>query len=154
MSISEYEKGFIEALIDSEGCLTVGFDKQKTSSNFRIRCLLEITNINLEILQKAQKIIGGNILHKKLNPPRKDVYVLHVGHNNLRKYLPLLDLIVKRRQKEIVLEVLKNLDGPYGFEAAGRGRKRPEWKEGLFKKFKLEMHQLNQRGKNCTQKMI
>ena len=150
MALSDYEKGFIEALIDSEGCLTINFLKQKTSSNFRIRCLLEITNVNLEILQKARKIIGGNIILKKLKPPRKDVYVLHVSHNNLRKYLPLLDLIVKKRQKEIVLEVLKNLNGPYGFEAAGRGRKRPEWKEDLFKKFKLEIHLLNKRGRNCT----
>lgn len=134
--MNDYERGFIEGLIDGEGCISVTCNKQRTSPNMRYKYTLEITNTNLETLEKAQKIIGGKITPKQPSGNRKLVYVLRVSHEGIRSLFKEMQLIVKKKQQEITSKVLELLNGPYGMESRGK-----------LKEFREEMRKCNRRGK-------
>lgn len=57
---TEFEKGFIVGLFEGEGSIIIGVDKKRQSGIVTFP-IMEIANTNLELIKKAQKIIGGKI---------------------------------------------------------------------------------------------
>jgi hypothetical protein len=112
---TDYDRGWLSALIDGEG--SISFLKE-IRPNLPLGCVykprLNIGNQNLELLKKAQYLIGGAI-HKSKN----DVYNLDVSANNMRRCLPELDFIVKKRQKVLIMKALNLLSERH------RGRRNP-----------------------------
>ena len=51
IKLSQFQTGWISALIDSEGSLSISFQKQKTSSRPNVRCLMSISNTDKELLE-------------------------------------------------------------------------------------------------------
>lgn len=103
-TLSEYERGFLEALIDGEGCLHARIHKNGKTWLFN----LIINMTNEEILNKAKQIIGeGRINHRVYRiPRRKPSWTYVASANTLRWLLPQLNLIVKREKKERILGAL------------------------------------------------
>jgi hypothetical protein len=148
VTLSDYERGYLEALIDGEGSLSLIFAKQVTSPRPRVDIRISITNINREILDKVKGIVGGgNISRKTPKGNRKPVYCYQASPTIIRWLLPQLNLIVKREQKQIILEALSMLTGVGGRRKnGGGGLMRPLWKDQRFAELKHRLNELNCRG--------
>jgi hypothetical protein len=94
--LSDYQRGYIEGLIDGEGCIS-------RSAN---RWMLTIKNTNVNILLKAQAIIGGAICSHSSRETEKSSWGLHLRHSALLALLPQITLIEKESRRQ---ECLKDL---------------------------------------------
>ena len=116
--MNDYEKGWVEALIDSEGsfCITPIYRKYKDRTYVSANIILEITNTDKQFLEKGASIIGGTILDEHphvryLHDGRtifgyKPVFILKLYPSALRKFLDKITLVVKEKHRKIVLEAL------------------------------------------------
>ena len=105
--LSDYERGFLEAAIDGEGCIRL---KPYGKAKRTLKPTLHVTNTNLSFLEKVHNIVGkGNIRKKNRNKPRcKPLFELEVtGTEFLIKLFSEITLTVKERQKRIALEYLE-----------------------------------------------
>jgi len=109
-ALTEYELGFIEAMIDGEGtiCLARNFCKTHIAI---FRPEVSIFNTNLAILNKIKKFTGrGNIIIFKSELYTHGVsYTLRFSPNDIRWLLPQLKLVIKEHKRKIMLRVLKVL---------------------------------------------
>jgi hypothetical protein len=100
--IEYYDKGWIEALIDGEGSLSLIKEKR---AHFKAGCTykprLNISNNSLELLKKARAVIGAGCIMRK-----KKLKQLDVSSNGLRFLLPKIQLIVKEKQRRLLLDAL------------------------------------------------
>ncbi len=148
--LTQYEKGWLEAAVDGEGSISISFQKQKTSPRPNIRVIMSISNTNRDFLVKAQHLFGaGSICHKTPDGNRKGAFVLSVHARMIREILPQLDLIIKKRQKELALETLSLLEG-YGKgsrKGFHGGKMRSLWKDEKITELKKELNSLNKRGR-------
>lgn len=144
--LTQFQKGWLSALIDGEGTVGIYFEKQKTSSRPNVRCIITICNTNEEVLIFTQKITGGSICRKQPSGNRKEVFVLTIWANKLREILPL-PLIVKREQQKVLMEVLSLLGDRGGRTKDNKPRTRPLWKDEKLSELKERINLLNLRGK-------
>jgi hypothetical protein len=110
-TLSEFEKGWISALIDGEGSISLRISKKprelRYKHDFALQPIIIITNNNRELLQKVKETIGGGIVRQKYkNPKLKLTY--HWYLTGIYRILSLLrqvtpHLIVKRKQAELML---------------------------------------------------
>jgi len=102
--LTKYERGFLEGLIDGEGCLYVyRSQQQKKWKHWHVR--LAISNNSKELLEKVERIVGKGSWACKNGKS----WELRYSSNTLRWLLPQLSLIVNRAKKERVLKVLEIL---------------------------------------------
>lgn len=103
--MNDYQKGWIEALIDSEGCLDWVFNNSRKYRYPR----LSIANTCLPFLERAQTLIGGSIyMRKAAKSTWKPLFTLTVRGKALMKFLPELSLIVKEHRRKQILQVWQN----------------------------------------------
>jgi hypothetical protein len=110
-ALSDFEKGWISALIDGEGsislCIVRKPRKLRYKGDFALEPNITIVNNNLELLEKVKNVIGGGIVRQKYkNPTLKPTY--HWYLTGIYRILSLLKqvaphLIVKRKQAELML---------------------------------------------------
>ena len=113
--LTEYVRGWLSALIDGEGSLTLACHRARGSNMGWWRPLLDIGNTNLDLLKTAQRLIGaGNISYHRGKLNHKDWYLLEVTSGGLRVVLPQLGLIVKEKQRLLLIEALKLLENKHG----------------------------------------
>lgn len=98
---TDFEMGFIVALIDGEGSITITGRKRPSPR-------VDIGNNNLPLLEKAQEIIGGRIYPCKTRGNRKKAYKLRLSkvktlEATLTKLQPYF--IVKRKQCDLLIEL-------------------------------------------------
>jgi len=122
---ADYTRGWIEALIDGEGSLSL---LKESRPHFFAGCTykprLNIGNKSLPLLQRAQGIIGGGcIVHSK----KRQIYLLDVSAGRLRWLLPRITLIVKEVQRLLLLDALQLLAARRG----GRAQPPPAGTERL-----------------------
>lgn len=99
-----YNKGWIEALIDSEGSLSLLKEKRvHFKAGYTYKSRLNIANKNRELLEKAKKIISGGAI---IGPNKKGLYNLDVSANSIRQILPKIKLINKEKQRRLLLKAL------------------------------------------------
>lgn len=156
--MTEFERGWISALIDGEGSLSLYFSKQKTSNRPRVNCKITISNTDIKLLKYAQKIIGGSICKKPPKGNRKPSYVLSICSGILRDILPL-PLIGKKKQQKILIRALQLLDGKNRggtktINGKRVGRTRPLWKDKKLAELKRQINLLNTRGRNHSNPKI
>ncbi len=108
--LTDYERGWLEALIDSEGCIyfNVGNFQERY---LRWRATVQVGNKNRELLEKALRIVGSGSLNS-YNPKGNRNYAWQLTWHaaTVRVLLPQLDLIVKREQKRLILVALEILE--------------------------------------------
>lgn len=147
--LTDYERGFLEGAIDAEGMLTL---RRLKSTRYKVghqfAVMGSIDNTNIEFLQKIKLLIGdGSIcLHQRYsNKNYKDSYRYQFTRSTLRWMLPQLKLIVKEKQRLIVLEALQMVNGHKGLGNA-LGEERTIRLELLVN----EIRSLNNRGLNAA----
>ncbi|HZY95127.1 MAG TPA: hypothetical protein VFE98_09800 [Candidatus Bathyarchaeia archaeon] len=102
--IQDYDRGWIAALIDSEGSLCI-----RKLKNGGLYPNLQIWNTDRRFLEHAQRIIGGTLCEVKPSNSlsKKRVYQLSLYQTLLMWLLPQVELIVKAKRKRQVLKLLK-----------------------------------------------
>jgi len=122
---ADYTRGWIEALIDGEGSLSLLKEiRPSFSAGCTYKPRLNIGNKNLELLRAAQTIIGGGCI---IQSKKRQIYLLDVSSSRLRWLLPRITLIVKERQRLLLLDALQVLAGRRG----GRHQNPPAGTERL-----------------------
>lgn len=113
VELTDFERGFVVALIDSEGSLIIHInrrDPQKYQSfkNFTLTPEVVVGNTIRGFLEKAHQIIGGSIKPRKQhNPKHSKSFDLRLnGLDNIYRLLKAIepDLTVKKEQCKLMLE--------------------------------------------------
>ena len=131
--MNRHDKGYLEGIIDGEGCLCLYKYKMK-SGNFTYVPELTIANKNKRMLEKIKRIIkSGNIY--KLHQRQSYIYAYKIQSTGLKKLLPRLKLIIKEKERQLMLKILKILEKRrYGF-----GAWNPNYKLDKLKKLYKQM---------------
>lgn len=104
--ITDFELGFIVGLFEGEGYVSLHHPKKGNRSP---SASIGISNTNIELLKKAQSIIGGGIYYNS-NKGKKTCYHLTVQrHNAVLFFLErLLPHLIEKREKAVkVIEHIK-----------------------------------------------
>jgi len=107
--LTEFEKGWIAALVDGEGTITLHRKKLK-NGDIGYHPRLMIGNTNKYLIEKTKQIVGsGHISCIKTGNKLKPLWTYELSSIPLGKLLPQITdfLIVKKRQAEIVFDVIK-----------------------------------------------
>ena len=133
---TDYDLGWLSALIDGEGCICLLKEKrlnQKAGCQYKPR--LSIGNKNLNLLRKAQSLMGEAII----GPGKNDVYELQVSANNMRRVLPVIKLIVKEGQRNLIIHALNLLKKRH----RGRGNPMTQKEIDIFEAIYMNIRALN-----------
>ena len=78
---------WLSGIIDGEGCLSIRFDKQRTSINPAVKIEITISNTHKKLLEIIQNILGYGNLNKRTiyEDNRKDSWVLRIPTNKTKK---------------------------------------------------------------------
>jgi hypothetical protein len=110
--LSEYEKGWLAGIIDSDGHLYFGRPKSKKYKNWRIS--VEVSNINLPFLEKIREIIGYGSINIYSSREKKGYSPAYnyklTTRDGIEKLLCQLTLIVKETQRKLLLEAIGLLE--------------------------------------------
>jgi len=132
----DYDRGWIEAMIDAEGWLSLIKEKRP---HFKAGCTykptLGISNNNLNILDKAKFLLGAPRAYSRNG---NGVSMVAINSGRLRIVLPLLKLIAKEKQRILLLEALDILS-----IHRGRGDARNDKEIGRLEGIYREMRNLN-----------
>lgn len=108
--LTDYELGYIAGMIDGEGSLVMTQPKNT-------RCYTvygEVTNTNSSVIDFLECLCGGNISadRRKKHPdkPWKPSYRVIFPKYILQKLLPIITLVIKRKQKELLLEAISMMN--------------------------------------------
>ena len=115
--VARRDLGWLEGLIDGEGCLSLYKTKRETIRGFQWYSSVVINNTDRRLLEHAQKIIGGGHLngpYRNGNPNWKPIYMFRIGPNLQRKWLPRLHLITKEQHRLLLIETLSLLSEHIG----------------------------------------
>lgn len=140
--LTQWERGWISGLVDGEGTIYFGKTSKPSSRGFHLYLVkLKVSNTCRELLEKVCDVIGTGWIGKNVDKRnnRKTVYVFEVGSNVMRWLLPQLNLVVKKRQKELVLRALDLLREASCIVDASEQHKQLD-------DLRLEMTRLNHRG--------
>lgn len=140
LNLSERQLGWLEGLIDGEGCLSIS----KLKSYKQTWTLtVHISNTNRQIIEKIKKVIGYGTITTNIskNKSHKPVWVYYLPRKVIKPLLSRLHLIVKEKQRELILEAAKLLDYKRG---KGHCKDIDRKLEKICKKIRI----LNRRGKN------
>jgi len=82
-NLSEAELGYIAAIIDGEGCITIQKTHQpRREGLYYRRLVVEISNTSYELMDWLQARLGGNITDRDKGGNRKIQYRLMLTSNN------------------------------------------------------------------------
>ncbi len=90
---SDYEKGWISALIDSEGCLT-------WRKGFGLSPYVEIVNTDLSFLVHAQNLLGGKIYDKWGKAHWHTGWTLMIPFKDWKLWLNDIPLNIKENKRQ------------------------------------------------------
>lgn len=124
--LSAYEKGWLAALIDGEGCIYNRREKKHYGQE-RIG-YISISNTSFELMEHGAKILGTKVRlarKGKIEPKRKAVYCVEICHKKklillLPQLIPYL-IIKKDKAMELLEEAKKR--GDYGCPPCWCGEK-------------------------------
>lgn len=138
-----YSDGYLAGIIDGEGSIGL-YNCKGRESNWRP--LLTITNTSLEMIESMRDICGGGSIRcsSSIKDNEKPIYIYTMSSNLMRKILPNLTLIIKERQRELILEALEIL-----------GHIRNQYSKNYQERLRIEeiaseLRVLNKRGKTVV----
>lgn len=109
--LSSYNKGWLSGLIDGEGSivLTKNNGAKRNKIGYTIAPYINIANTNVKLLNTVKKIIGEGSVRYCGYGKNLEIYKYTLGSNGCRKLLPQLKLIVKDKQRVLLLKALQVL---------------------------------------------
>lgn len=144
--LTDYERGWLEALIDGEGSLSLFSDRrphQKLGCSFKPT--LAIGSNDRPLVERARTIINAGSIRPNRAAARMNVlWQYTLQSNGLRWLLPQLSLLLKERQRVLLLEALDLLAARNGGQ--GLWHRDPNSGARLLE-IKSEMTRLNRRGR-------
>lgn len=116
--LTEYEKGYLEGLIEGEGSIILNILKNRKKSakrGWQPQIGLKISNNSLDLLAKVQEFIPGIKIrraHKERIGAHSSYVAATQSHNLLRWLLPQLSFVVpeKERRRLLAIDLLLLLD--------------------------------------------
>jgi len=104
--LSDYERGFLEAGIDFEGCIGLYKHIRKCGKGFSWEAMVTIDNTNRDILEKVKLICHGKGCISTTHNVYGAVYHYRIPVMILRDILPQLSLVIKERKRQLLLTAL------------------------------------------------
>ena len=116
-TITDYERGFLEGIIDGEGSLSLKKLKRRTTGVWSVDVL--IVNTSYELIEKVRGICerfsvnSGSIMEvtgkkrQEAGDKWKECYMYRIPTHIVRELLPQLTLIAKERQRRLILVALE-----------------------------------------------
>lgn len=130
---TQWEKGFLEGVIDSEGCLGLYIEKTRYGG-ITYKPEFSVANNDLVFLKKVKDIINlGGGIYPQGKGNKCHAFRLKAGA--MRELLPKLNLIVKEKQRKVMIKVLDILEK----RRHGFGTHNPEYKLKELEKYYLKM---------------
>lgn len=122
VELTDYERGFLGAAIDGEGCIAMTrirvryrkpYYRSVIGHSYQVRLL--VRNTNFEFCKKIFEIIKrfGRcwIRTQRWNNVKwKPCHDVGFSSQVARRILPKLDLLIKRRQQKLIIEALRLLE--------------------------------------------
>ena len=117
----DYNQGWIEAMIDGEGNLSLFREQRpKTELGFSFKPTLSIGSNDKILLDRVFEIIDeGSIRSHKAAPKKHTHWQYSLHSNGLRRLLPKISLIIKEKQRRLLIEALDILKERNGGKVAG-----------------------------------
>lgn len=103
--LNGYERGFIEASIDTDG----GIYLERKKNTLHIAVRIRFFNNSKEFLDKIQEILGTNKNYVRRKGSRNKNLILGYSNNDCRWILPQLKLVIKEEKRKIALELLESI---------------------------------------------
>ncbi len=103
--MTQRDLGWLEGLIDGEGGFCIWTSRNAKTFNIEVA----IYNTCFPLLKRVKRIVGDGSIrkHAKQDKKHKTCYTYKFTYSTLKKLLPKLKLIVKERQRKIVIKALK-----------------------------------------------
>lgn len=118
MKLSQYEKGFVEAFIDTDGSIYLSKVKRIRGKGYTPKIALDFSNNSIKILEKIKEILNQE--HRKLTLKKGSKnYKISFRHGIIRKLFPQIRLVIKEDKRKKSLEILKHLENA---AIGGRGK--------------------------------
>ena len=139
----DYNRGWIEAMIDGEGSLSLFRESRpKTELGFSFKPTLSIGSNDKILLDHVFEIIGeGSIRPNNAKSRKNTLWQYSLQSNGLRRLLPKISLIIKEKQRWLLIEALDILKERNGGQ--GRWYRNPNGGKRLIEIWE-EMKRLNQ----------
>ena len=105
-NFSNYERGFIEAFLETDGCISISIIKNKiTKRNWVFRIKLEFCNNSTDLLNKLKKMLEIGIINHSYCKCKK----LVINASDCKWILPQLSLTFKNKKKVLALKILDHV---------------------------------------------
>ena len=144
--LTDAERGWLEGVIDGEGCICLHKHFVK-NNRFQWIVSLAIANTNLDLCKRVNKSIDGSIFttpeNKEMN--QKEKYTFQANRKSIKLILPQLKLTVKEKQRRLILQALKLSDN-ITYVKEGHNLVRPKEHDGKMEEIYQKMKILNKRG--------
>jgi len=132
-SITQAEWAYLAGFMDGEGSFSIVRSKRIGAvSGFRYSCYCEVGNTNEKVVKWIISKFNGKLRQERQRKSyHKVLFVIYFSPNNLRRIIPNLYpfLIIKRRQAEICLSLLKMNDKPCSYSFNVDKEKHQLWSE-------------------------
>lgn len=109
IELSDYERGFLEGVIDGEGCIGLYKKKRDNPKGFSWIVTVKISNTNKAFLEKAKMICGNKGAISLCSPAfnaTRDFYDYRIPVDTCKVILPQLRLIIKEEQRLLMIDAL------------------------------------------------
>jgi hypothetical protein len=108
--LTQYERGYIEGIIDGEGSIVLvrkkNFGHGAPKRGWSPSITLNIANNNIFLLKKVQKIIGLKTMYSKKGT--KSFY-LRACHGKIKWLFPQIKLIEKEYRRRLALKIINEM---------------------------------------------
>ena len=111
--LTVYEKGFVEGVIDSDGCISICKHPSKAHRKWHAKITLSVSNCNDIFLRKLQRIIGAGKI-RRMNNAYGGIFEYRLqayGENGCKSLFPQIKLIVKEERRLYALRIWKHIEG-------------------------------------------
>lgn len=105
--LNDYEKGFIEAFIDTDGSITIGKPRRK---EIIPHISVRFSNNSKEILEKVMKILGIRKNLQTHSKKKRHCYTLLLSRRESVALLKQIKLVVKEDRRKAILELYEYVD--------------------------------------------
>jgi hypothetical protein len=110
--LTEAQAMWVSAVLDCEGCLTLGSYHNKSRGGYNFRCVAQVVMTREEVIEQMYKLCHGYLgktpyRFKKRNN-NKDQWIWKISSNGLRWLLPQIEpyLLIKKGQAILLIEFL------------------------------------------------
>jgi hypothetical protein len=111
--LTDYERGFLEAAIDFEGCIGLYKKRRDTAKGFSWIVTVFVGNTNKEILAKIKNMCGGEGTITRHSIPlrgTREYYTYRLPVDTCKLILPQLHLTIKEEQRLLMIDALDYLE--------------------------------------------